>query len=103
MDPLLVSNRPTIHGKKMVLDPVRKLSQRYSCYSSISQPRNRPRGKAEFPQDVRFDGINQFRGPTSQKRCKIGKKNAKTMCEKYNVSLDEQRGKLCFEVYHTKQ
>ena len=45
----------------------------------------------------------KFRGPTSQKRCKIGKKNAKTMCEKYNVSLDEQRGKLCFEVYHTKQ
>ena len=75
----------------MVLDPVYKLSQRYSHCSmedilpnlpakgislefrrqvtlcllkADEETRNRPDSESELPQDVRFDKINHFRGPT---------------------------------------
>ena len=66
------------------------------------EPRNRPEGKPELPQDVRFDKINHFQGPTSQGRCKMCKKNTKTMCKNCNVRLHAERGKLCFKMYHNK-
>ena len=40
---------------------------------------NRPDGEAELPQNVRFDGINHFGGPTTQVSCKMCKKNTKAM------------------------
>ena len=66
------------------------------------EPRNRPESESELPQDMRFDKINQFRGLTLQRRCKMCKKNTETMCKKCNVRLHAERGKLCFEVYPNK-
>ena len=67
------------------------------------EPRNRPDSETEIPQDVRFDRINHFRGPTSQGRCKTCKRNTKTMCKKCNARLHAERGKLCFKVHYSKQ
>ena len=64
--------------------------------------RNRPEGEFELLQEVRFDKINHFLGSTSQERCKMCKKNTKTMCKKCNVRLHAEHGKLCFEMYHNK-
>ena len=85
MDRLLESYRPIIHGK-MVLDHVRKFSQRYSrcimenilptwppkdispgvlktlcLLKTEEEPKNRLDGEAEHSQDLRFDKINHFR------------------------------------------
>ena len=45
------------------------------------EPRNKPDGEAELPQYVRFNKMNHFRRPTSQRRCKMCKKITK-LCVK---------------------
>ena len=58
---------------------------------------------AELQLDVRFDGVNHFLGPaTTEGRCKVCKKNTRSMCTKFNIRLHGERGKTCFKTYHTR-
>ena len=58
---------------------------------------------AELPLNVRFDGVNHFLGPaTFQGRCKVCKKNTRSMCTKCNIRLHGERNKTCFKTYHTR-
>ena len=64
-------------------EPVRKVKQRIKGGAKeVAQPHligsyNKGMGAIDLiklPQDVRFDKINHFQGPTSQGRCKMCKK-----------------------------
>ena len=130
MDRLLESYRPTIRGKKWYwtlfvnfLNVTVVAAWRIYCrlgqqkISHLEFPRqvtlcwlkadeetqNRQDGEAEFPQDVRFVRVNHFQAQISQGRCKMWKKNTKIMCKKFNVRLHAERGKICFELHHTKK
>ena len=77
-------------------DPVRKLKRRIKRGAKeVAQPHligSYDKGMGdidliELPQDVRFDKINHFQGPTSQRCCKMCKNNTKTICKKMQCTL----------------
>lgn len=75
------------------------------CLLKLDEPKTinvGPTTSSNLPGDVRFDGVNHFMTSTTQGRCKLCKKNTKTMCRKCNIRLHGERGKQCFKDYHTK-
>lgn len=129
MDRLSETYRPTIRGKKWywplfvnLINVVMIAAWRIHCQVEpaklshlefrrhvtlcllkvdIAHP-PRPSSTAALPGEVRYDGINHMLGTTTQGRCKVCQKNTKNMCKKCGVRLHTERGKQCFEMYHSK-
>ena len=55
---------------------------------------------SDMPNDIRFDGIGYMRQSTTQGRCKVCQKNARTMCSKFVVRLHSDKNAVYFEMYH---
>ena len=75
-----------------------------TCLLKTEKPHERPSSNTRGPvvEDVRFDGVNHFPGPTSQGRCKVCKTNTKVRCTKCDVRLHTERRKECFKNFHQR-
>lgn len=56
-----------------------------------------------LPATVQYDGHGHIRAPCDQGRCRVCQKNTRVMCLKCNARLHTDRGKDCFEQFHTQQ
>ena len=129
MDRLLSSYRPMIRGKKWYFPLItnafnmavvaawrlhcavqsKKLSHidfRREITICLLKMDNRDNNRrksavANLPQDIRTDGVGHKKVSVKQGRCKVCTKNTCYMCEKCNVRLHVERGKTCFETYHS--
>ena len=121
MDNVLASYRPNIKGKKchwsLLLNALNiSVVAAWRVHCKISTEKISPcllksekllrptsvSASASLPGDVRFNGLNHLLASTTQGRCKICKKNTKSMCKKCHVRLHAKRGKSCFEMYYQK-
>ena len=58
--------------------------------------------RVDLPDDVRFDGVGHTSSTFSEGRCRVCSKNTKKGCLKCDAHLHSDRGKKCFEHYHSR-
>ena len=58
--------------------------------------------RVDLPDDVRFDGVGHTATTFSEGRCRVCGKNTKKCCLKCDARLHSDRGKKCFEHYHSR-
>ena len=57
---------------------------------------------ADLPADIRYDGVGHTKGPATQGRCRVCRRNTRFVCQKCKVRLHfGDRGTVCSTVYHT--
>ena len=55
----------------------------------------------QTPNDIRYDGTGHERKSVKQGRCKVCGDNCRVFCEKCKVRLHRDKGKPCWDIYHT--
>ena len=58
--------------------------------------------RVDLPDDVRFDGVGHTSSTFSEGRSRVCSKNTKKGCLKCDARLHSDRGKKCFEHYHSR-
>ena len=131
MDKLLETYRPKIRGKKWYfplflnalnvsivaawrayqeihpLDKITHFEFRYEIalclIKSVGKKRRQELGghTADIPGDIRCDGTGHKPESVKQGRCKVCKSNCRLRCLKCNVRLHRDKGKTCWDDYHT--
>ena len=72
------------------------------CLVKITRPLVDYGRPATLPDDVRYGGIGHTLQHVSEGRCRVCGKNTKKACSKCDARLHSDRGKTCFNSYHTR-